>query len=221
VRTLTLSDPTSTDSVLDLAPVIPVVVMHHLATAVPLARALVAGGLPAIEVTLRTPDALSAIAQIADQVPDAVVGAGTVLSPADVTASVAAGARFLVSPGSTPLLLDAMDEAAANSGVASLPGAATASEVLALLERGRREVKFFPAADAGGSSYLKSLGGPLHAVRFCPTGGIDRTTAPAYLALPNVACVGGSWVTPKDAVAAGDWARIEQLAREAAGLRAA
>jgi 2-dehydro-3-deoxyphosphogluconate aldolase/(4S)-4-hydroxy-2-oxoglutarate aldolase len=217
VRSVTLSDPATTGSVLDLAPVIPVVVLHDLAAAVPLARALVAGGLPAIEVTLRTPDALAAIEQIADQVTGAVVGAGTVLTPADVTASVAAGARFLVSPGATPRLLDAMDD----SGVTALPGAATASEVLALLERGRREVKFFPAADVGGPSYLKSLGGPLPSVRFCPTGGIDRRSAPDYLALPNVACVGGSWVTPKDAVAAGDWARVEGLAREAAALRPA
>lgn len=217
MRRLTLPADPLTGSVLDLAPVIPVVVVSDVEHAVPLARALVAGGLPAIEVTLRTPEALPAIERIAAEVPEAVVGAGTVVTPDDVAASAAAGARFLVSPGSTPRLLDAMQD----SALPFLPGAATASEVLALLERGIREVKFFPAADAGGPSYLRSLGGPLPSVRFCPTGGIDRASAPDYLALPNVACVGGSWVTPRDALAAGDWARVEQLAREASTLRAA
>jgi 2-dehydro-3-deoxyphosphogluconate aldolase/(4S)-4-hydroxy-2-oxoglutarate aldolase len=202
-------------SVLDLAPVLPVVVVDDAADAVPLARALVAGGLPAIEVTLRTPAALDAIRAVADAVPDAVVGAGTVLTPAHVTRCVEAGARFLVSPGWTETLLAAMTAA----GVPFLPGVSTASEVVALLERGVTEMKFFPAEAAGGTAYLKSLAGPLAGARFCPTGGIGPDTASAYLALPNVGCVGGSWMVPADAVAAGDWTRVERLAREAAALR--
>ncbi|KAB2972470.1 bifunctional 4-hydroxy-2-oxoglutarate aldolase/2-dehydro-3-deoxy-phosphogluconate aldolase [Streptomyces sp. SS1-1] len=201
-------------SVLDLAPVVPVVVVDDPSDAVPLARALVAGGLRAIEVTLRTPAALDAIRAVADAVPDAVVGAGTVLTPGQVTRSVEAGARFLVSPGWTDALLDAMRA----SGVPYLPGVSTASEVVALLERGVRELKFFPAEAAGGTAYLRSLYGPLPQVRFCPTGGIGPGSAPDYLALPNVACVGGSWMLPADAVAARDWGRVETLAREAAGL---
>ena len=202
-------------SVLDLAPVVPVAVIDDASDAVPLARALVAGGLPAIEVTLRTPAALDAIRAIAEEVPDAVVGAGTVIAPEQVTRCVAAGARFLVSPGWTYALLGAMR----GSGVPFLPGVSTTSEVVALLERGVREMKFFPAQAAGGTAYLKSLAGPLPQARFCPTGGIGPATAPEYLALPNVGCVGGSWMVPADAVAAGDWARVEELARAAAGLR--
>lgn len=202
-------------SVLDLAPVIPVVVIDDPADALPLARALVAGGLPAIEVTLRTPVALDAIRAIAADVPDAVVGAGTVVSPENVTAAADAGARFLVSPGWTPKLLDAM----AASGLPFLPGVSTTSEVVALLERGVEEMKFFPAEAAGGTPYLKSLGGPLPQARFCPTGGISAASAPAYLALRNVGCVGGSWMLPADAIAAKDWSRVESLAREAAYLR--
>ncbi|GAA4048895.1 bifunctional 4-hydroxy-2-oxoglutarate aldolase/2-dehydro-3-deoxy-phosphogluconate aldolase [Streptomyces shaanxiensis] len=202
-------------SVLDLAPVVPVVVIEDVADAVPLARALVTGGLPAIEVTLRTPAALDAIREIAAEVPEAVVGAGTVITPDQVNASVAAGARFLVSPGWTDVLLDAMRA----SGVPFLPGVSTTSEVVALLERGVREMKFFPAEAAGGTAYLKSLNGPLPQARFCPTGGIGPATAPDYLALPNVACVGGSWMLPADAVAARDWGRVEALAREAASLK--
>ncbi|MEY9990921.1 2-dehydro-3-deoxyphosphogluconate aldolase/(4S)-4-hydroxy-2-oxoglutarate aldolase [Streptomyces sp. V4I8] len=202
-------------SVLDLAPVVPVVVIEDVCDAVPLARALVAGGLPAIEVTLRTPAAPAAIREIAAAVPDAVVGAGTVITPDQVNASVAAGARFLVSPGWTDVLLGAMRA----SGVPFLPGVSTTSEVVALLERGVREMKFFPAEAAGGTAYLKSLNGPLPQARFCPTGGIGPATAPSYLSLPNVACVGGSWMLPADAVAARDWARVEELARAAAGLR--
>ncbi|WP_433449979.1 bifunctional 4-hydroxy-2-oxoglutarate aldolase/2-dehydro-3-deoxy-phosphogluconate aldolase [Streptomyces sp. CA-142005] len=205
----------SAASVLDLAPVVPVVVVSDAADAVPLARALVAGGLPAIEVTLRTPGALDAIRAIAGEVPEAVVGAGTVLTPEQVGACVAAGARFLVSPGWTDTLLEAMR----GSGVPFLPGVSTTSEVVALLERGVREIKFFPAQAAGGTAYLRSLAGPLPQARFCPTGGIGPQTAPEYLSLPNVGCVGGSWMVPADAVAAGDWARIEELARGAAGLR--
>ncbi|GGW91874.1 ketohydroxyglutarate aldolase [Streptomyces malachitofuscus] len=208
------SSPSS--SVLDLAPVVPVVVVEDAADAVPLARALVAGGLPAVEVTLRTPAALEAVRRIAVEVPEAVVGAGTVITPEQVGEAVAAGARFLVSPGWTDALLEAMR----TSGVPFLPGVSTASEVVALLERGVREMKFFPARAAGGTAYLKSLAGPLPQARFCPTGGIGPDSAPDYLALPNVGCVGGSWMLPADAVAARDWARVEALAREAAGLRA-
>lgn len=202
-------------SVLDLAPVIPVVVIDDAADAVPLARALVAGGLPAIEVTLRTPAALDAIRAIAAQVPEAVVGAGTVLSPQAVERSVAAGAGFLVSPGWTGALLASMKA----SGVPFLPGVSTTSEVVALLERGVDEMKFFPARAAGGTAYLKSLAGPLPQARFCPTGGITLASAPSYLALPNVGCVGGTWMLPADALAARDWDRVESLAREAAALR--
>ncbi|MFB7919333.1 bifunctional 4-hydroxy-2-oxoglutarate aldolase/2-dehydro-3-deoxy-phosphogluconate aldolase [Streptomyces sp. NPDC056061] len=205
-----------TSSVLDLAPVVPVVVLEDAVDAVPLGRALVAGGLPAIEVTLRTAAALDAIAAIADGVEDAVVGAGTVVSARNVTDTVAAGARFLVSPGWTDALLDAMRA----SGVPFLPGVSTTSEVVALLERGVTEMKFFPAEAAGGTAYLKALSSPLPQARFCPTGGISAASAPSYLALPNVGCVGGSWMVPADAVAAKDWARVERLAREAAALRA-
>ncbi|MFF0672234.1 bifunctional 4-hydroxy-2-oxoglutarate aldolase/2-dehydro-3-deoxy-phosphogluconate aldolase [Streptomyces tendae] len=203
-------------SVLDLASVVPVVVVDDLADAVPLARALVAGGLPAIEVTLRTPVALDAIRAIAGEVPGAVVGAGTVITPEQVADVVAAGARFLVSPGWTDVLLEAMRA----SGVPFLPGVSTTSEVVALLERGVREMKFFPAEAAGGTAYLKALAAPLPQARFCPTGGITSASAPEYLALPNVGCVGGSWMLPKDAVAGQDWGRVEALAREAAGLSA-
>ncbi|MEU6998261.1 bifunctional 4-hydroxy-2-oxoglutarate aldolase/2-dehydro-3-deoxy-phosphogluconate aldolase [Nonomuraea sp. NPDC046570] len=202
-------------TLLDLAPVIPVVVIDDVETAVPLARALVSGGLPVIEVTLRTAAALEAVARIAAEVPDAIIGAGTIRTSADISASVGAGAKFLVSPGTTPSLVDAL----LASGVPFLPGAATASEVMALAERGLNELKFFPAEAAGGLPYLKSLGGPLPDVRFCPTGGIRPETAPAYLALPNVGCVGGTWLIPADALATGDWARIEKLAAQAAALR--
>ncbi|MGY5009815.1 bifunctional 4-hydroxy-2-oxoglutarate aldolase/2-dehydro-3-deoxy-phosphogluconate aldolase [Streptomyces sp. 900105755] len=203
-------------SVLDLAPVVPVVVIEDAAAAVPLARALVKGGLPVIEVTLRTPAALDAIRAVAAAVPEAVIGAGTVLTPEQVTECVAAGARFLVSPGWTDGLLTAM----AASGVPYLPGVSTATEVVALLERGVQEMKFFPAQAAGGTAYLRSLAGPLPQARFCPTGGIGPDNAPEYLALPNVGCVGGTWMVPADAVATGDWDRVRELARTAAGLRA-
>ncbi|GGL67330.1 ketohydroxyglutarate aldolase [Streptomyces fumigatiscleroticus] len=203
-------------SVLDLAPVLPVVVLEDAADAVPLARALVAGGLSAIEVTLRTTAALDAIRAIAGQVPEAVVGAGTVVGPEQAGQAVAAGARFLVSPGWTDVLLEAMRA----SGVPFLPGVSTTSEVVALLERGVREMKFFPAQAAGGTAYLKSLAGPLPQARFCPTGGIGPANAPEYLALPNVGCVGGSWMLPPEAIAARDWGRVEALAREAAALSA-
>jgi len=203
-------------SLLDIAPVVPVVVIADASDAVPLARALVAGGLSAIEVTLRTPVALDAIRAIAEEVPDAVVGAGTVITPEQVRESVAAGARFLVSPGWTDVLLEAMR----GSGVPFLPGVSTTSEVVALLERGVTEMKFFPAEAAGGTAYLKSLSGPLPQARFCPTGGIGPGNAPEYLSLPNVGCVGGTWMLPTDAIAARDWERVEKLAREASALRA-
>ncbi|MFD7750343.1 bifunctional 4-hydroxy-2-oxoglutarate aldolase/2-dehydro-3-deoxy-phosphogluconate aldolase [Streptomyces sp. NPDC059698] len=201
-------------SVLDLAPVVPVVVLHDAADAVPLARALVAGGLPAIEVTLRTPAALASIRAMAAEVPGAVVGAGTVLTPQHVRDTVDAGAGFLVSPGWTDVLLEAMKA----SGVPFLPGVSTTSEVVALLERGVTEMKFFPAEAAGGTAYLKALSAPLPQARFCPTGGISAASAPSYLALPNVGCVGGSWMVPGDAVAAKDWDRVARLAAEAAAL---
>ncbi|MET9294250.1 bifunctional 4-hydroxy-2-oxoglutarate aldolase/2-dehydro-3-deoxy-phosphogluconate aldolase [Streptomyces sp. NPDC003077] len=201
-------------SLLELAPVIPVVVLDDAADAVPLARALVSGGLPAIEITLRTPAALDAIRAVADEVPDAVVGAGTVLSAGQVTEAVAAGARFLVSPGWSPALLAAMRA----SGVPFLPGVSTVSEVVTLLEAGITEMKFFPAEAAGGTAYLKSLASPLPRARFCPTGGIGAASAPDYLALPNVGCVGGTWMLPADALRAKDWKRVEELAREAAAL---
>ncbi|WP_405858886.1 bifunctional 4-hydroxy-2-oxoglutarate aldolase/2-dehydro-3-deoxy-phosphogluconate aldolase [Streptomyces sp. NBC_01515] len=211
------SSPSPSSGLLDLAPVLPVVVIEDVADAVPLARALVAGGLPAIEVTLRTPGALEALRAIAGEVSGAVVGAGTVLTPGQVKECVGAGARFLVSPGWTELLLEAMQ----GSGVPFLPGVSTTSEVVALLERGVREMKFFPAQASGGTAYLKALAGPLPQARFCPTGGIGVDSAPEYLALPNVGCVGGSWMLPADAVAARDWGRVEVLAREAAALRSA
>lgn len=202
------------ESVLTLAPVIPVVVIHDLAHAVPLARALVAGGTPAIEVTLRTPAALDAIRAIAAEVEGAQVGAGTVLTPKDLAAAQQAGATFAVSPGVTPALLDAADA----SDVPLLPGAATGSEVMQLLERGYRYLKCFPAAAIGGVDLLRSWAGPLPAARFCPTGGIRPDNAADYLALPNVICVGGTWLTPRERVEAGDWAGIEALARAAASL---
>ncbi|MCO5128080.1 MAG: bifunctional 4-hydroxy-2-oxoglutarate aldolase/2-dehydro-3-deoxy-phosphogluconate aldolase [Rhodobacteraceae bacterium] len=197
-----------------LAPVVPVLVIDDAGTAADLARALVAGGLPALEVTLRTPAALDAIRAMAE-VPGGIVGAGTLLTPADVKAAKAAGARFGVSPGATDRLLDACAE----EGLPLLPGAATASEVMALLERGYTVQKFFPAEAIGGAKALGSLASPLPQVHFCPTGGIGLASAPQYLSLANVMCVGGSWVAPKDRVAAGDWPAIEALAREASRLQ--
>lgn len=202
-------------SLLSLAPVVPVVVLDDLAHAVPLARALVAGGLPVIELTLRTPVALDAVAAIAAEVPEITVGAGTVLTPRHAEQAVAAGAQFLVSPGATPDLLRAMG----GSGVPFLPGTSTVSEVMAVLEAGVEEMKFFPAEASGGAAYLRSIASPVPAARFCPTGGITAATAPGYLALPNVGCVGGSWLTPADALAAGDWARVTTLAAQAADLQ--
>lgn len=203
------------EATMRLAAVIPVVVIDDAKAAVPMARALVAGGTPAIEVTLRTPAALEAIRAIAAEVEGAMIGVGTVLGERDLHAALQAGAKFAVSPGVSPRLLDAADD----SELPLLPGGATASEVMALLERGYRHLKFFPAVPAGGHKLLGAWASPLPQVRFCPTGGISLTSAPDFLALPNVLCVGGSWLTPADKLAAGDWAGIERLAREAAGLR--
>jgi 2-dehydro-3-deoxyphosphogluconate aldolase / (4S)-4-hydroxy-2-oxoglutarate aldolase len=202
------------ETMLGLAPVVPVLVVESVASALPLARALVAGGLPMLEITLRTQAALDVIRTIAAEVEGAVVGAGTVLTPGQLAEIEKLGARFAVSPGVTDSLL----AAARDSAVPLLPGAASASEVMRMLEHGYRAMKFFPAEPAGGVAYLKALGSPLPEARFCPTGGIDAERATAYLALPNVVCVGGSWVAPADAVRTGDWARIERLARDAAAL---
>ena len=203
--------------ILAAAPVLPVVTIDDPAQAVPLARALAAGGVRAIEITLRTAAALEAVRAIAAEVPEAIPGVGTVLTAADLAAAETAGAKFAISPGATPRLL----EAARGSGLPYLPAIATASELMAALEAGFATCKFFPAAELGGPAALKALGGPFPGARFCPTGGIDAASAPSYLTLPNVLCVGGSWLAPRDAIAAGDFPRIERLAREACALRAA
>ena len=203
------------ESILRLAPVVAVVTIDDASAAVPLARALLDGGIHAIEVTLRTSAALDAIGAIAKALPQAAVGAGTVLSAADFEAAVAAGSKFAVSPGATPALIDA----AGKSSLPWLPGAATASEAMVLAERGYSLQKFFPAQAAGGVDHLRSLGGPLPQIRFCPTGGIGAHNAPEYLSLPNVVCVGGSWLTPTALVRAKDWRAITALARAAAALR--
>ncbi|MEL6517339.1 MAG: bifunctional 4-hydroxy-2-oxoglutarate aldolase/2-dehydro-3-deoxy-phosphogluconate aldolase [Pseudomonadota bacterium] len=195
------------------APVIPVLVLDNTGSAAPLATALVAGGLPVLEVTLRTPAALDVIAEMA-KVAGGIVGAGTLLTPEDVAAAKAAGATFGVSPGATDRLLAACED----HGLPLLPGAATATEVMRLMERGYTTQKFFPAEASGGAPALKAIAAPLPKVTFCPTGGIDIAKARGYLALPNVRCVGGSWVAPKEMVAAADWAGIEALAAKAAGL---
>lgn len=196
-----------------LAPVVPVLVIEDATRAAALARALVTGGLPALEVTLRTPAALDAIRAMAE-VEGGTVGAGTLLTPADVKAARKAGARFGVSPGATESLLKACED----EGLPLLPGAVTATEVMGLLEKGYTVQKFFPAETSGGAAAIKALGGPIPQVRFCPTGGIGMTNVGDYLSLKNILCCGGSWVAPADAVAAGDWARIEALARAAAAL---
>ncbi len=197
----------------ELAPIVPVLVVDDVAHARPLAEALVAGGLPALEVTLRTPAALDVIAAMA-QVEGGVVGAGTLVTPDDVKAAKAAGAHFGVSPGAT----DALIAACAAEELPLLPGAATASEAMALLEKGFDMLKFFPAEASGGAPALKAIGAPLPQISFCPTGGVSPGNADGYLSLPNVVCAGGSWVAPKDRVTAGDWAGIEALARDAAAL---
>lgn len=196
-------------------PVIPVLEFHSVDEALHVSEALVTGGLPLLEITLRTPVALEAIKAVAAALPQACVGAGTVLTVDQLHAVRGAGAQFAVSPGLTP----ALAAGAQGAGISLLPGVATASEAMAALEAGFTFLKFFPAQAAGGVPMLKSLGGPLPQLRFCPTGGIDVALAPSYLALPNVVCVGGSWVVPKDAVASGDWGRIRTLAEQARALR--
>ena len=196
-------------------PVIPVIVLHRLQDAVPLAEALLAGGVKVLEVTLRTPVALQCIKAIARACPEALVGAGTIRSAADAQAALDAGSRFAVSPGYTA----AIGAACRQIGLPLLPGVATASEVMAASADGLSFLKFFPAVQAGGIAMLKALGGPFPDIAFCPTGGITLETAPQFLALPNVKVCGGSWLMPADAVASGDWARITRLAREAQALR--
>jgi 2-dehydro-3-deoxyphosphogluconate aldolase/(4S)-4-hydroxy-2-oxoglutarate aldolase len=205
----------SLESILRRAPVIPVVIIEDLKDAVPLARALVAGGLPVIEITLRTSAGLEAIRAISAEVPGAVVGAGTALSAAQFENSVAAGAKFVVSPGATDALLDAV----AGADVRLLPGIATASEAMRLIERGYEFAKFFPAAASGGAAFLSSIASPLPQLKFCPTGGITLASAPDYLKLPNVVCIGGSWMVGRAAIAAGDWAGIAAAAKAASALK--
>jgi 2-dehydro-3-deoxyphosphogluconate aldolase/(4S)-4-hydroxy-2-oxoglutarate aldolase len=206
--------PLSALDVMRDAPVIPVIVLHDVKDAVPLARALVAGGIRMLEVTLRTREALECIEIIAKEVPEAVAGAGTIRSAADAQASALAGAKFGVSPGYTR----AVGKACHDLGLPLLPGVATGSEIMLAQEDGLTELKFFPAMQAGGLAMLKAWQGPFGDVKFCPTGGVTAANAPEFLALSNVACVGGSWIVPTDAIAAGDWGRIEALAREAGKL---
>lgn len=197
------------------APVIPVIVLNDIAHAVPMARALLAGGVRMLEVTLRTPQALACIEAIAREVPEAVVGAGTVRSRADAQAAARAGAQFAVSPGYT----SAVGQACRDAGLALLPGVATGSEIMMAQEDGFTELKFFPAMQAGGPAMLKAWSGPFFDVRFCPTGGVTLQNAPDLLALPNVVCVGGSWLVPSEAMAGGDWALITELAKATRLLR--
>ncbi len=197
------------------APVIPVIVLNDLAHAVPMARALVAGGVRMLEVTLRTPQALACIEAIAKHVPEAVVGAGTVRNKTDAQAAANAGARFAVSPGYT----SAVGQACRDLGLALLPGVATGSEIMMAQEEGFTELKFFPAMQSGGPAMLKAWSGPFFDVRFCPTGGVSLQNTSEFLALPNVVCVGGSWLVPADAIAKGDWAKITRLASDTAALR--
>lgn len=205
----------SIDQILKVAPVVPVMVVERIEDAVPLARALYNGGLKVLEITLRTPCALDAITAMVEALPeDAVIGAGTIITPTDLEKAIKAGSTFLVSPGTTPALI----EAAKASSVPLLAGVATPTEAMNLYVQGFTHQKFFPAEAAGGVPMLKSIGGPLPQITFCPTGGIDLAKAPSYLALPNVACVGGTWMAPKEMMKAGRWDEIERLAREAASL---
>ena len=213
--TLDVSGQLTALQVMQDAPVIPVIVLNEVKQAVLLARALVAGGIRMLEVTLRTPQALACIEAIAREVPEAVAGAGTVRSAADAQACVMAGARFAVSPGYT----HAVGQACRDAGLPLLPGVATGSEIMMAQEDGLTELKFFPAMQAGGPAMLKAWGGPFGDVRFCPTGGVTLQNAPDFLALSNVVCVGGSWLVPADALQAGDWDRITQLARDTLSLK--
>lgn len=213
----TMNTPSGSDPSLDLlavSPVIPVVVIDDVEHAVPLAKALVAGGIRIIEVTLRTAAGLPAIERIAGAVPEIRVGAGTVTTAGQLDSVVDAGAQFVVTPGSPAELVDAV----LARELPLLAGAGTLTEMMTLIDRGHRALKFFPAQQSGGAGYLKAVGGPLPAAMFCPTGGINMQNAPDYLALPNVGCVGGSWLSPPALVAAGDWTAIAELARQAAGL---
>ena len=201
-------------SILSLAPVIPVIILDDVSQARPLAEALVAGGLPILEVTLRTPNALKVMEEMG-KVTGAIVGSGTVRNAQHMRQSVDAGCRFMVSPGISPRILDAADDI----GIPLLPGIGTPSEAMTAAERGYSFLKFFPAEALGGAPVLKAFASPLADIKFCPTGGLDPVKAKTYLALPNVVCVGGSWMMPADALASGDWKRIEELAREASALR--
>jgi 2-dehydro-3-deoxyphosphogluconate aldolase/(4S)-4-hydroxy-2-oxoglutarate aldolase len=212
---MTHSPTLSALQVMQDAPVIPVIVLHDVAHAVPMARALVAGGVRMLEITLRTPHALACMERIAAEVPEAVVGAGTVRSAADAQAAAQAGARFAVSPGYTRTV----GHACRDAGLALLPGVATGSEIMMAQEDGYTELKFFPAMQAGGTAMLKAWSGPFFDVRFCPTGGVTQQNAGELLALPNVVCVGGSWLVPQDAMEAGDWARITLLAQHTLSLK--
>lgn len=210
-----MSEALQPEDVLRLSPVMPVVVIDDAAHAVQLARTLLAGGVKTVEITLRTAPALAAIRAIATEVPEMIVGAGTVLTADDLEAAIAAGARYALSPGGTPKLM----KAARKQSIPFIPGVATASEVQRGLELGYRCFKFFPAEQLGGVSALKALAGPFPSIRFCPTGSITPEKAPSYLALDNVPCVGGSWIAPADKIRSGDWAGIEAAARRAAALR--
>lgn len=205
------------DDVMQSGPVIPVIVLDDVKQAVPLARALVAGGIRVLEVTMRTPVALDCIRAMRAEVPEAIVGAGTITRGTDLEAAIAAGSQFGVSPGATPDLLRRISD----SGLPFLPGSMTPSDVMLRREAGYTRLKLFPAQQAGGIGMLKALASVFPDVRFCPTGGIDANSAPAFLALPNVACVGGSWIVPADRIKAGDWAAITRLAQQARGLREA
>ncbi|PUE17076.1 bifunctional 4-hydroxy-2-oxoglutarate aldolase/2-dehydro-3-deoxy-phosphogluconate aldolase [Limnohabitans sp. MMS-10A-178] len=211
----TKTPPFTALQVMQDAPVIPVIVLNDVVHAVPMARALVAGGIRMLEVTLRTSQALACIEAIAKEVPEAIVGAGTVRNASDAKAAANAGAKFAVSPGYIP----SVGQACRDVGLSLLPGVATGSEIMMAQEDGYTELKFFPAMQAGGSAMLKAWGGPFFDVRFCPTGGVTAQNASEFLSLPNVACVGGSWLVPAEALAKGDWARIEKLAREACQLK--
>jgi 2-dehydro-3-deoxyphosphogluconate aldolase / (4S)-4-hydroxy-2-oxoglutarate aldolase len=208
-------NPLTALQVMQDAPVIPVIVLNDVRHAVPMARALAAGGIRMLEVTLRTPVALQCIERIAKEVPEAVVGAGTVRTPAEAQAAARAGARFAVSPGFT----NAVGQACRDHGLPLLPGVATGSEIMMAAEAGYTELKFFPAMQAGGPAMLKAWSGPFFDVKFCPTGGVSPSNAKEFLSLPNVVCVGGSWLTPNDLVVQGQWDQIQELARQARQLR--
>jgi 2-dehydro-3-deoxyphosphogluconate aldolase / (4S)-4-hydroxy-2-oxoglutarate aldolase len=213
--TATSAQQLTAGELLAVSPVVPVVVVDDVEQAVPLARALARGGVGIIEITLRTAAGLGAIERVAAEVPEILAGAGTVTTPQEAEAVRRAGAQFIVTPGSPPRLLGSV----VDTGLPFLAGSSTLTEMMRLAEQGLTAMKFFPAEASGGRPYLSAVAGPMPGLRFCPTGGISMANAADYLALPNVGCVGGSWLTPKDAVAAGDWARIENLAREAAALR--